>query len=297
MEISTEFIDDKLVKTLLPNRPIYGHKGTFGRVLAMVGSLNYLGAAYLACGGAARSGAGLVTLAIAKTLQPLLAGSLIETTYLLLDDEEGEYTLRSVEDILESVSRSQVFLTGCGLQNNKATINLLTHTILSKRFPLIPIVMDAGALTAISNVHQWFLRIGGDLVVTPHLGEMSILTGIAIEDIEKNKTSIAKDKAAEWNAIVVLKGAYTVIASPDGVVRHSPFANPGLASAGTGDVLAGIISGLIAQGLDVFDAAVCGVYLHGHTADDITLHKGNAGILANDILDCIPISIKKIKES
>ncbi len=289
------YMDLEMIKPLLPDRPDDSHKGDFGRVLALVGSPSYVGAAHLACEGASRVGAGLVTLAISRNLHPILASKLTETTYLLLDENAGLPSLESYEYIIAAAEDSQVFLAGSGLNPGNATTNLLTHSILSKRFPIIPIVLDASALTCLSTLDGWWFRINSDAVITPHLGEMARLTGIDIDDIKRDRLNIAINKAVEWGVVVVLKGPGTIVASPDGLARVSPYVNAGLASAGTGDVLAGMISGFIAQGLSIFDAASCAVFIHGHTADVLRSAKGNTGILASDLLPNIPNSINEIR--
>ncbi len=289
------YMDLEVVKSLLPDRPDDSHKGNFGKVLAMVGSPSYIGAAHLACEGASRVGAGLVTLAISRNLHPILASRLTETTYLLLDEDSGLPCLESYESIITAAENSQAFLAGCGLDPSSHTTNILTHSILSKRFPSVPMVLDASALTCLSTLDGWWFKLHGDTVVTPHISEMARLTGIDIDEIKEDRLNTAIVKAAEWGVVVVLKGPGTIIASPDGLARVSPYVNAGLASAGTGDVLAGMISGLVAQGLSSFDAASCAVYIHGYVADALRATKGNAGILASDLLSNIPNSVNDIR--
>jgi hydroxyethylthiazole kinase-like uncharacterized protein yjeF len=146
-------------------------------------------------------------------------------------------------------------------------------------------------------VAEWWQKIPKNAILTPHPGEMSRLTGTPLTEIQQKRFEIAQKSAREWQKTVVLKGAYTIIASPEGETRISEFANPGLASAGTGDVLAGVISGLIAQGLTPFNAAVCGAYLHGLAAQIVSHELGDAGMLAGDLLPVLPRALKMLKQT
>ena len=157
-------------------------------------------------------------------------------------------------------------------------------------------VLDADALNIMSKVPEWWLGLRGEAVVTPHPGEMSRLTGMTTGEINATRMSTTRERAIQWGKSVVLKGAYTVVSSPQGQVRISPFANPGLASAGTGDVLAGAVAGLLAQGLSPFDAASCGVYLHGAAGEQARNEMGDTGMVASDLLPRLPLAIKQVKE-
>jgi hydroxyethylthiazole kinase-like uncharacterized protein yjeF len=145
-----------------------------------------------------------------------------------------------------------------------------------------------------SSTKVW-QRLPDDAILTPHPGEMSRLSGISIDQVQTNRLELAMRKAIEWHKTIVLKGAYSVIAAPDGRVAVSPFANPGLASAGTGDVLAGVIAGLIAQRMPLFDAAVAGVYIHGKAGEMVAVNIGDTGMIAGDLLPVIPLAVKAIK--
>lgn len=157
-------------------------------------------------------------------------------------------------------------------------------------------VLDADALNIMSGIPEWWTGLKGEAVVTPHPGEMSRLTGKTTGEINAARLSITKERATQWRKSVVLKGAHTVIGSAQGQARISPFANPGLASAGTGDVLAGAIAGLLAQGLSTFDAACCGVYLHGAAGEQAKREMGDTGMVASDLLPRLPEVIKQVKE-
>jgi NAD(P)H-hydrate epimerase len=299
-DVPQELITSDWVKTALPKRPLDSHKGTFGRVLVIAGSAKYIGAAYLACEGAIRVGAGLVTLAIPRSLQPILAAKLTEATYLPLPEAlpENGNTLspEASEIILSEASKYQALLVGCGLGQDSDVARLLRQTLLTSRYPGTPMVLDADALNVMSKIPEWWLGLRGEAVVTPHPGEMSRLTGMAIGEINATRLNTTRESALRWSKSVVLKGAYTVISSPQGHVRISPFANPGLASAGTGDVLAGVMAGLLAQGLSTFDAASCAVYLHGAAGEQARLDMGDTGMVASDLLPRLPLAIKQVRE-
>lgn len=255
----------KWVKERLPNRPRNANKGTFGKVLVIAGSENYPGAAYLSCSACYRVGAGLVTLATIPSVKIIVSRMLPEVTFLRQSDVPGK------------IKDYDVLLVGPGLEENY-------------QLPIInlpPTVVDAGGL-------MWGARLKGEAVLTPHPGEMARLTGLSIDEIQKDRINITQKFATKWNKIIVLKGANSVIASPSGEVSVSPFVNPTLATAGTGDVLSGIIAGFLAQGLNVFDGAAVGVYTHGLAGEIIGKKIGDAGLLAGDLLPLLPQIIKNL---
>jgi hydroxyethylthiazole kinase-like uncharacterized protein yjeF len=295
-EATAEFIAGEWVKSVLPKRPLQANKGTFGRVLVVAGSINYTGAPYLACSGALRVGAGLVTLATG--LQPIMASKMTETTYLPLPElRPGVFSPEAVRLIFLQFERYNVLLMGCGLGQSQSAVKLV-RTILTEKHkqPLPSLVLDADALNILAITPGWWTKLTADAILTPHPGEMARLTGMTVEDVQANREGIARSLAAQWNKTIVLKGAYTVIASPEGKVKISLAANPGLASAGTGDVLTGAIAGLVAQGLSLFDAAACGVYLHAEAGEMVRARLGDAGMIATDLLPELPQVIKRLKE-
>jgi NAD(P)H-hydrate epimerase len=295
--IQTELITQDWVQTVLPHRPRRANKGTFGKVLVIAGSINYIGAAYLACMGAARVGAGLVTLATARSLQGILAAKLTEVTYLPLPEaEEGVISLEATSIIGESLEEYDVVLMGCGLGQKQSVADFTKRVLFDSPNTGSPsLVLDADALNITVSVPDWWQKLSQDAILTPHPGEMARLTGLSLEEVLRNKLELARKMAINWGKVVVLKGAFTVIASPDGLARISQLANPGLASAGTGDVLAGVIAGLTAQGVSLFDAAACGVYLHGQAGEVIKGELGDTGMLASDLLPALPRVIMKLR--
>ncbi len=295
-DVNLELMTPQWAGKTLPRRPLQAHKGSFGKALVVAGSKNYIGAAYLACTAATRVGAGLVTLATAQSLQSALATRMAEVTHLPLPETElGAVSDKGLPLVLDALPSYDALLVGCGLGQARTTEAFVDGLILSQT-PLPPLVLDADALNVLAKHPRWWERAPAKAIITPHPGEMARLTGKSIKDIESNRFALAIKAAREWNKVVILKGAYSVVASPDGTAMVSPFANPGLASAGTGDVLAGTIVGLLAQGLEPFQAACLGVYLHGSAGEAVREDLGDAGMLASDLLPVLPKVIKGLKE-
>lgn len=272
----------------LPKRPKDANKGTFGKVLVVAGSDNFPGAAYLACAASYRAGAGLVTLATEQTVKVIVSRKLPEVTFLSPDEVYGK------------ISEYDVLLLGPGLGQSRQAIECIQKLCSNYSQYRIKTVIDGDGLNILSGMEQWWERFWTgqndrmtEVILTPHPGEMSRLTGLSIAEIQKNRLRIAQSFARKWNQTVVLKGANTVITSPDDV-KISPFANPALAAAGTGDVLAGVIAGMLSQGLKSFDAACAGVYIHGLAGEMLREKIGNAGALASDLLLLLPLTVKQL---
>ena len=292
--VMTELITAEWAKTVLPERPLNANKGSFGKVLAVAGSINYIGAAYLACSGAMRVGAGLVTLATAHSLQPILAAKLTEATYLPLPESQpGIIAPEAAELIRQQFGQYHVLLMGCGLGQSQSAMKFISSVLLRANLPAL--VLDADALNTLAQIPGWWQELTNDAILTPHPGEMARLGGLSVDEVQSDRVGIASKYAREWHKTIVLKGAHTVIAAPDGRCRISPGANPGLASAGTGDVLTGAIAGLLAQGLPLFDAAALGVYLHGEAGETVRSMVGDTGMMATDLLPALPLAIKQLK--
>lgn len=284
--IQTEAADWDMVSALLPERTSTSHKGTFGTAFVVAGSTSYTGAALLAGTAAYRVGAGLVTMAVPEILHSALAGHLPEATWVLLPHENGFISQKAGELLLQNLERATAFLIGPGLGNHLCTRMFLEEIIPSIKLPM---VIDADGLRHISHIKDWHKKIADIAVLTPHPGEMSVLTGLPKEDIQNKREEIAVQYAKAWGHVVVLKGAFTIIASPDGKSMMIPVATPALARAGTGDVLAGLITGLRAQGLNAFDAAVTGAFIHAQAGLFAAEQLGTtASVLARDVLDSVP---------
>ena len=290
--ISLELLTAAKVRSLLPRRPDDAHKGTFGRVVALAGSGQYVGAAYLACAAATRVGAGLVTLACSPVVRSIVASRAAEVTYIPLDETEGVQEWRA--EIEEAAKEAGALLVGCGLGRAPSAWELAKGLLLDSESSMTPVVVDADGLNALASVSEWWKLLGRDAVLTPHPGEMSTLMGLSTAEVQRDRIGTAREAARRWEKTVVLKGAHTVVARPDGHAVVSPFANPGLASAGTGDVLAGTIAGLLAQGLGTWEAAMTGVYLHGLAGEMGREEVGEAGLLASDLLPRLPRAIRGV---
>jgi NAD(P)H-hydrate epimerase len=280
-DVPVELATAEMASALFPERPPDGHKGTFGTVFIIAGSAQYWGAPSLAARGALRSGAGLVALAVPETIRAAVATQLPEATYPAVPDR---YTFGevSVEMSWDSATRSNACLVGPGLGEAAAFLG----RFLQHASSLPPLVVDADGLNLLAKMEKWPQQLPPGTVLTPHPGEMARLMGVELVAIrDADRVELAREKAAEWGHVLVLKGAYTVVAAPDGRCVLLPIANPILATGGTGDVLAGVIVSLLAQGLEGFEAAVLGAYWHGAAAQLAAQEQGNAGLLASELAD------------
>jgi len=295
-DLDLELLTREWVSSRLPSRPPDSHKGTFGHALVVAGSRNYVGAAFLAAQAAVRAGAGLVTLATPQSVYPLAATKLTEVIHLPLpEDQEGRVHPDGVKTLREAGRRYSAMLVGCGLGVSDETSGFVGKLLLDEPDSAQPVIIDADGLNNLAQHADWWRRLGRPAVVTPHPGEMATLTGGATSAVQEDRLATAREWAGRWTVTVALKGAYTIISDPQGLARIAPFANPGLASGGTGDVLSGIIAGLLAQGLGPMDAACCGVYLHGRAGEDVRRRMGDTGTIASDLLQVLPESIHQIR--
>jgi hydroxyethylthiazole kinase-like uncharacterized protein yjeF len=295
--IQTELLTAPWARSALPARPPGAHKGTFGSALIVAGSPQYVGAAALSCTGALRVGTGIVTLACGRSVYPMLASKLTETTFEPLDDKDGHLTAEEAYAVRRALERRyEALLVGPGLGQH-GYVTAFVRALLPMLTPddVNAVVVDADGLNNIAKLEQWWEMLNVPAVITPHPGELSRLAGIETAEIQRDRLSAARNCASHWGLTVVLKGANTIVAAADGRARLSPFVNPGLATGGTGDVLAGAITGLIAQGVEPFDAASLGVYLHGLAAELVRRELGDAGMLAGDVAAALPRVIKELK--
>ena len=288
VEITEEFVWQNI-----PRRPRDSHKGTFGSVLAVAGSAFYRGAALLAAEGALRTGAGIVTLASVEPVVSAAATRLPECC--LCPCRAGAEGGISPENVpLLRRQKATVLLLGAGLGGTaqSAARAAETQDLVQQLLPGFAgsAVLDADGLNAAARLlaeKATFPHPAGELIVTPHPGEMARLTGHSAAEINTDREGTTLRYAKAWNAVVVLKGAHTVIAGPDGRCAINPTGNPGLSRGGSGDVLAGMTSALLACGLPSFDAAACAVYLHGAAADRAAALHGETGMLPHDLLDAL----------
>lgn len=275
-----------VARDLLPLRPPDGHKGTFGHLVTVAGSLGKSGAAVMTSEAALRGGCGLVTLACPAQIQPIVAGRLLEVMTSSLADVDGEVSLQALPGLLALLADKQALAVGPGLGLGDEAAAFMRSLI--GQCPL-PLVIDADGLTALAG-HLELLaqRQGLATVLTPHPGEMARLTGLPVQQVQADRVSVARDFALRHAVVVVLKGARTVTALPDGRVRINASGHAGMASGGMGDVLTGLVGSLLAQGLAAGDAAALAVFLHGSAGDRLTAIYGNAGLLASDLLADLP---------
>jgi NAD(P)H-hydrate epimerase len=347
-------LDREYVQNILPSRPADSHKGTFGKVLVVAGSLFYPGAAALATAGAGRAGAGLVTLATARSIIGM-SGRGPDVTLLPLPEADiGTLGRKSAEELCAHLEGYQALLIGPGLGREDATGHFLKHMLgldavepephvgfrvsddereqrrkaggrtspvgfrtgsgdaatpaeaetsaqptpasdKPAQATLPPTVLDADGLNLLSEIENWAEHVPPQrFILTPHPGEMKRL--LHTDDLDDDYVQVATNAAKTWQQVVVLKGATTIVAAPDGRSMVHADCNPALATAGTGDVLSGVIAGLLAQSLELFDAAVLGVYLHAAAGALLRDELGDMGTLASDLLPRLPKAIKKLRE-
>ena len=300
--VGLELVDAALAQSLLPARPQGGHKGSFGKVMIAGGSLNYTGAPGLAAEAAYRTGAGLVTLAVAGALHAPLATRISEATFVLLPHLRGAISEAAASVLLEALEGYDALLAGPGLGRDDETGLFLRHLLAGKgavekapigfahgprkaSHPVVlpPLVVDADALNLLAEMEDWPHLLPAGSVLTPHPGEMARLLGTDMDSVQNNRLSVAREAARSWGQVVVLKGAFTVIAAPDGRTSLLPFATSALATAGSGDVLAGAIAALVGAGLEPYHAAQLGGFLHGVAGLSAAEDVGPAGVMAGDL--------------
>lgn len=281
-------------RVLLPARPRDGHKGTFGSVLVAAGSAHYWGAPLLCGLGAYRAGAGLVALAVPGAVRPVAAAKLPEATYPPLP-AQGDLDEASADYLLQTIEGYNAMLLGPGIGE---TARPFLESLLAEADRLPPLVVDADGLNILATLENWPERLPANTILTPHPGEMARLVSLTMAEMkQEDRVALALRQAQVWGHVVLLKGAYTVIAAPDGRATLLPFATPVLSTAGSGDVLAGVIVALLGQGLVPYDAAVLGGYLHG-AAGQLSEEAGiKTGVLASDIADWVMIARQRLERS
>lgn len=311
LKVKREVATAECVRKLLPARPLQSHKGTFGTAMIIAGSINFTGAAYLSGMAAYRIGTGLVVMAVPGPIYSALAGNFSEATWLLLPHDMGVIQADSAALIQKNLDKVTAILLGPGWGLEDTTKEFLERLIMGKSASqrkkrgigfvmmdadeevdlssqLPPLVIDADGLKLLSKINNWPKILPKNTVLTPHPGEMAVLTDLDLKDIQANRMMVALDYAQKWGHVVVLKGALTIVAAPDGKLTIIPVANPALARAGSGDVLAGIITGLLAQGKKPFEAATAGVWIHAQAGIEAAERIGHpASVIAGDLLGSI----------
>lgn len=293
-DLKNHLITEDMIAKYIKPRPAESHKGTYGHALVVGGSTGLTGAVVMAAGAALRSGAGLVTAAVPESLLPLVETALIEVmTTPLAETGNAEIALEALPALENLLGTVSVCAIGPGMSGYKEA-NAVIRFILERAG--IPVVIDADGLNALAGDTAILKHRQVPVVLTPHPGEMARLTGKTISEIQNNRLEIARCYAQEWGVTLVLKGNKTVVADPSGNTYINITGNPGMATAGSGDVLCGIITGLIAQGLKAHQAAVTGVYLHGCVGDHAAGSRGQRGMIAGDMVGSIPEILCRLEQ-
>jgi NAD(P)H-hydrate epimerase len=292
--VHTFVLDAAQVAGWLPARPRVSHKGTFGKVLVAGGSEHFPGAPALACAAAARTGAGLVTGALIRSVWAATAARLMEPTYLLLPDAAGAVAASAAPIVAEAAAGYDALVLGPGLSNTAQTREFV-HSLLGPGLP--PTLLDADGLNTLAQLDGWPRRLPAACVLTPHPAEMGRLCGLTVAEVQSQRWELARARAQEWGCVVLLKGPFTVVAAPDGWLAVVPIATPALATAGSGDVLAGIVGALLAQGVAPFAAACAGAWIHGACGLRCAAVIGASGVIASDLVGQIPAVMAELRTS
>jgi len=287
-------ITQRWIARNLPARPERAHKGDFGRLLVVAGSLEYPGAAVLAALGAMRAGAGVVRVATADSVAARVATSVPELTWMALDEEApGLIAPGGWRRVTTEARGYDALVIGPGLGRQPATQRRARQLIGAVA---LPVVVDADALNALAAEPRWWRSIRASLVLTPHPGEFARLAGTAPDAADDDARAVgAAEAAARWGQVVILKGARTVVAEPEGELYRANVATPALATAGSGDVLAGVIGAFLAGGATPLAAAGCGVGVHGAAGLIAADRIGSAGVMARDIANLLPEAIAQLR--
>ncbi|MDR7419813.1 MAG: NAD(P)H-hydrate dehydratase [Armatimonadota bacterium] len=280
------------VNNAVPARRLDAHKGDFGRVLIVAGSVGHSGAAVLATLGALRAGAGLVTLGVPAAIYPIVGPAVIEGMPLPLPDADGALAADAVDAVLGLAASADVGACGPGLSTLPGPTAFVRRLVAECPKPL---VLDADALNVLATGGPWPVP-QGPLVLTPHPGEMARLLSAKTEDIQRHRLQTARVAADRFKAVVVLKGARTIVAAPDGDVTVVATGGPAMATGGMGDVLTGMVAGFLAQHLTPATAAAVAAYLHGLAADLVVVASGPAGILAREVADAVPRALAAVRQ-
>ncbi len=296
--IKCNWTSKKEVTKWIPTRSPDSHKGSYGRVLVLAGSTGMTGAAALASEAALRTGAGLVTLAIPKSLNTILEVKLSEVMTLPLPETDvGSIAESATEQILDhALKHKSIIAIGPGLSQHPETVALVHQLIYRNKNDQLGLnfIIDADGLNALAQKTELIHLLDNHAVLTPHLGEMARLTNYSIEELKTDRIRVAEEFSQKYGVTLVLKGSPTIVAQPNNEIWINSTGNPGMATAGMGDVLTGIITGLIAQNVENHTAATLGVYLHGLAGDIVAKSKGTHGLIATDVLNTIPMAISTL---
>ncbi len=280
-------VGEDLVRSILPARSSQGHKGTFGSVYVIAGTEAFTGAAFLAGKSAYRSGCGLVHLASTKDVHQHLSGVILEAVWTVLPDIHGAYDPKGLSLVAADLNNCDSLVIGPGWGQSDDQLYFLTG-LLDIIPQNLPVLVDADALKLLSRIGRWWEKLPPSSILTPHPGEFAILTGLSVDAVQEDRWQMAEGYAKEWGVTVLLKGAISVLAAPDGALALFPFSDSALATAGSGDVLSGLIGGLMAQGLSPMASGVCGGWIHGKAGLAARTAQGQGfSVTALDMLDSI----------
>ncbi|MBI2876514.1 MAG: NAD(P)H-hydrate dehydratase, partial [Candidatus Tectomicrobia bacterium] len=292
LDLRLNLVTPQEIRRYLRPRNPEANKGHFGHVLVVAGSVGKTGAAAMASYSALRAGAGLVSLALPQSLSGTMETTYPEVMTLPLPETaEGTIDLAARDLVAELLPRMKVLVIGPGLTTHSRTAEFLREVLKETR---VPTVVDADGLNGLADHLSLLQETSAPLILTPHPGEMSRLNGIPIAAIQQDRIEVAQRFAREHGVILVLKGARTVIANPEGRVYLNPTGNPGMATGGTGDILAGMIGGLVAQGWGLLEGVLAAVYLHGLAGDLAVQRTGEICLVATDLLDSLPAAIRQV---
>jgi hydroxyethylthiazole kinase-like uncharacterized protein yjeF len=288
--VRTQLVMPEMVRVRLPARSPDSHKGTYGRTLVVAGSLGFTGAAALAALGALRSGAGLVTLCVPEAVYPIVAGLVAEAMPRPVDDDGGQMAASAWDAVHRAAAAADAVAVGPGLGVSDGVREIVEGLLRDGR----PLVVDADALNVLAPAPDILADASAPLVITPHPGELARLVNATSREIQSDRLAAARSAASRFRCVVVLKGARTIVAQPDGEAFIVPTGNPGMASGGMGDVLTGMTASFMGQGLPAADAAWTAAYLHGLAADLIAGERGVVGILASEVAHRLPAAIARV---
>lgn len=305
--LKAEIVEKTDASKLLPERPKYSHKGDYGHVLVVGGSKGKTGAALMTARSCLRTGAGMVTIGVSESLLDVFQERVTEEMVLPLTDAGNgvlsKYAYKDIIDFL--IEKADVLAIGPGLTSNENITNLLKELV---KTATVPMILDADAINSIVGERDIFKDMKAPVILTPHVGEMArLLKGASskgqggitdmIQKIEQDRINTAASFAKETGVYLVLKGVPTVISEPNGRVLVNTTGNPGMATAGSGDVLTGMIAAFLGQGLSPLDASVLGAYIHGLAGDIAASEKGMHSLIATDIIDKLPEAFSSLKSN
>jgi len=290
-DIQVHLLEENDIKSFFPSRRKDTHKGSYGHVLVLAGSTGKAGAAGLTALAALRSGCGLCTLALPETCQKAFELHPMEVmTVPLPETKSGALSLKAKDSILKLLEGKSAVAMGPGLTTDSETIRLIGEIL---PFIQCPLILDADAINALENHMNW-LNALNSVVLTPHPKEMSRLTGLSTQEVQENRISVTTEFAQKHSLILLLKGAPSLIGTPDGNVFINPTGNPGMATGGSGDVLTGIIAGLAAQNISIKNASIAGAYIHGYSGDLFSKSETQTSLIAGDLLRSLPDALKRV---